>query len=603
MMNTKLTKTKSNQRGSILITAFISMIVLSMAVASVAQLSARQFTVTNQKVEALNQDMYGEALIEQSVFDFEDFLQNNDYDFDAYFASLTDNGVTDYGILVENVSGLSFPEDNQDFTDYDGETNFVFRFTYTYNEGLSRMVMYVYLTNTAAYVEPVNPFDFAIATNGTYLQSGGFINNDPQFYGNQIVFSNVAPFINQKTGNQDKTPSDSAYPNLDKDNKSVAYYTDGFYFCEPDCWDVSGSANDPFVFQSSEMLNVETEPNSIETGTINPDKVINDFFNGYEVADDIVKYVREDGPTLDRVIDDDLDIDTLGSDVWTYYSGDPGVECTGWHWWSWCYYVASDKQYTRLNPMGNDFDPLHDDIDLDFASIYQGDLVFAHDFTITNYDEDQTETMIIDGDLHITNSNSINLRGFFVVLGDLYFDGSDDVTINGGFYVTGQTYIDFEDGAGIKTDTNHKVGFSLLTMDNIYINHLFEQHKKRGEPKAIQWLVYTDESMFVDAVNNHVIVKGIWLSAARGASGNDIPVVDESGTPVTGIIINSMDGYIDKNGNAVNGVRKYKSFSLTQLTEHQIHNTFMQIPTFDLVAVSEGVYSSYRSEIFYYNSN
>lgn len=268
----------NNNRGSILTSAFLTMVILSLSVAGIAQLTVNQFNVTSRKLETLDTDMLGEALLEQAVYEFENYLQNNNYDFAGYEAAMLDgNNQTVYGILVEDVSGTDTGDLKGDFTDYDGETNIAYRFTYTYNEGNSRMVMYSYITNTVSYAEPVYPFDFQIATNGSFILNGGYLRN-PQFFADTILFTNTSPYVNENSGNWDKTPSTSAYPDFNGNgSQAIVYYRTGFYFCEVDCYDISGiTSSDPYTVETNEYLNVETEPNSLETGTINPDKIIAD---------------------------------------------------------------------------------------------------------------------------------------------------------------------------------------------------------------------------------------------------------------------------------------------------------------------------------------
>jgi hypothetical protein len=606
----QLLKQLKNHRGNILVSTFISIVILSMSVAGIAQLTVQQFNYSKQKIETVNQDMLGEALLEQALHDFETYLLENNYDLEGYMLDMTNNGMTEFGVMVQDVSGMTFPEDDADFSDFDGIKNFVYRFTYTYNDGASRMVIYEYITSSISYAEPVNPFDFQIATNGTLLLNSGYL-RDPQIYANQIVFSNVAPFINRATGTQDKTPSDSYYPDFNGDgSQAEVYHKDGFYFCEPDCYDVSGNADDPFIFQNSEILDVETVPNDLETGDINPDKIISDFFGGFSLATRIETYVAEEGPTEDRVISDALDIDTLGQDIWNNYSGDPETEViinpNFWRrgWWNEplfiTVYTASSKEYTRLNNLPT-FDPENDEETLEFAGIYQGDLIIANDFTIENMDSNETETLIVDGDLIIDNDDKIEIFGFIVVLGDLYFTG-EDVEISGGFYVIGQTFIDFKDNEGFKNPDKDNYQFTLLTMDNIYINSIFESHKKKGKEKRFNWFVYTEESIFADVVNNRLEIKGVWFAAAKGVSGNDLPIVDENGVPLRGIIINAFNGYIDNSGTPVE-IDNMDSFDFNPLKAKKLQKDFLELPELNMLATVEGDFSMYRSDLFYYNNN
>ncbi len=603
----KLIKKLKNQRGNILISTFMSIVILSMSVAGIAQLTVQQFNYTKQKVENVNEDLLGEALLEQSLYDFEMYLLNNDYDLDGYLIDMTNNGINDYGILVEDVSGMIIPEDDVDFSDYDGIKNFVYRFTYTYNEGTSRMVMYEYITNAVSFADAINPLDFQIATNGTLLVNSGYL-DEPRIYANEIIFSNVAPFINRATNTQDKTPNDGYYPDFKGDgSKAEVYHDNGFFYCEPNCYDVSGTINDPFIFENSEIIDIANAPTSIETGDINPETIASDFFGDFDLADRIVTYVSEEGPTEDRVINATLDINTLGQEVWDNYSGAPNVEEYIW-WRGWwrppiiiTYYTPSDKQYTRLNDLPS-FDPENDEEELDFAGIYQGDLTISNDFTIENMDSDQTETLIVYGDLYIDNPDDIEIFGYIVVLGDLYFLG-DTVKVSGGFFVTGQTYVDFNPKKGFINPSTNDYQFSLMTMDNIFVTSLYETHRNIDYSERFNWFVYTDESIFIDAVNNKLEMKGVLFAAAKGVSGHDLPIVNENGEPIRGIVINSFNGYIDNSGNAHIIDEDVNNFDIDAIKANELDKKFIEMPDLGLLATVEGEFSIYRSELYYYNNN
>ena len=212
-----------------------------------------------------------------------------------------------------------------------------------------------------------------------------------------------------------------------------------------------------------------------------------------------------------------------------------------------------------------------------------------------------TETLIVDGDLIIDNSGAIELFGFFVVLGDLYFIG-DEVSVSGGFYVTGQTYVDFNDGEGFTNVGGNEFSFALFTMDNVLIESIYETHVKNGSEVMFNWFIYTDESIFADVVNNRLLVNGMFFAAAKGVSGNVIPVEDEYGDPVHGIVINAFDGYVASNGTETI-VNNFYSFDFDPMQEASLHDEFVELPEFEMLATVEGEYSIYRSDIFYNNDN
>jgi hypothetical protein len=589
------------------------MVILGLAVSGIAQLTVTQYITTSQKIDSINQDMLGEALLEEAVYNFESYLVNNAYDFEGYMDDMTNNGVTPTGILVNHVSGTT--DTNGDYTGYDGLENRAYRFTYTYNDGNSFMVLYAFISNTGTYTESLDPFDFQLATNGYLILNGGYMRS-PQYFGDTIVFTNVSPYINRSSGNHDRTPDNSAYPDFNGNgNDADAYYRNGFYFCQPNCYGISGNPADPFVLQTSEFLNIETEPNSLETGDINEDRIIFDFFGGYELETQLVDFVKNVGPTDDRTISSSMSLANMGTLIWNNYSGETEVECVDTHpspvHENWvCYDGPSSDEYTRLNTLDG-FNPGSSDTVVGTAGIYQGDLIINHDFTMNNVD---TETIIVDGDLTFSNSNRIDVEAFFVVLGDLYFTG-EDISIGGGFYVAGQTFIEFEDGHGFRNPDNGggrpggggggggasaDYSFALYTMDNIWVNSLFESHLSSTNADEFNWFVYTEESIYVDAVNNRVFVNGVFFAAAKGNSGNEIPMVDDNGNPVRGIIINSFNGYVRSDGFEV--VNSNVTFDFDPMQEGSLQDKFFELPEFETVLVSEGEYTIKRSEIFYNNN-
>jgi hypothetical protein len=137
-------------------------------------------------------------------------------------------------------------------------------------------------------------------------------------------------------------------------------------------------------------------------------------------------------------------------------------------------------------------------------------------------------------------------------------------------------------------------------MDNIWVNSLFESHLSSTNADEFNWFVYTEESIYVDAVNNRVFVNGVFFAAAKGNSGNEIPMVDDNGNPVRGIIINSFNGYVRSDGFEV--VNSNVTFDFDPMQEGSLQDKFFELPEFETVLVSEGEYTIKRSEIFYNNN-
>ncbi|QMS85933.1 hypothetical protein [Candidatus Xianfuyuplasma coldseepsis] len=595
-----------NQRGNILASAFISMVILSLSLAGIAQLTVNQFVTTKVKLESIDADLLGEGLLKQSIYDFELYLNSNTFDVAGYYSTYVDgSGYNDYGILVEDVSNST--DLNGDYTDYDGIDAIATRFTYIYNDGNSYMRMYSFASKGQTYTESIDPYLFQMATNGDLILNSGYLRN-PNLFGDRIVFTNVAPYINEGLAAPAKTPAASGvYPDFNGNGSQAdTYYREAFYYCEPDCYTLGATVNDNFVLEESEFLNVEIEPNSLETGNINADMVIANFFSDYALEDQLIEYVQLSGPTEDRTVTDSMTISTIGSVIYNDNAGDavstytcieykPNGTCKTYG----TIETAPSDPYARLNTFSS-FDPANSVTVLNTAGIYNGNLTISEDFTITNFDVTNTETMIVWGDLTIDNVGAIDITGMIVVLGDLYFTG-DDVTVSGGFYVTGQTFIEFNEGEGFVDSggTDHK--FSLYGMDNIMVTSLFETHGNNTNSNIFNWFVYTEESIYIDAVNNVVEINGVLYAAAKGNSGNEIPMEDESGNPIRGIVVNSFNGYVRSNG-TVTIKNNYFTFDFDPVNEASLGSKFVELPDFETVLVQETEEGSYeRTEVYYNN--
>jgi hypothetical protein len=589
----------SNQRGNILTSAFIIMIVLSMSVMAIGRLALNQLNRANQQVESLTTNLFHQAMLEQSIYEFEEYLVATDYDFTGYFIDKTTGGITDYGVLVEDVSGTI--DLYGDYTDFDGTDEIVYRFTYSYNGGNSELIMYSYMSKWGSDAENISPMDFQIATNGDLIINGGYL-EDAQIFGDEIIFTNVSPFINPVTGNPDKTTGGfGLYPDYRLDGTQTnTYYRLDYVYCEPDCYDLGASALDPIAIDRTEFLDIETEPNVLETGTISKYRINGDLFSTFDLSSVIIDYVANDGPTGADIVTDSMTLATIGSVIWNSNSGDQEVlcipnppgpdDCFDW---------ASSEPYTRLNT-ASDFDPTSGDEVLGYAGIWNGDLTINYDLEMTNMLSANTETLIVTGDLTIDNINALaplSLDAFIVVLGDLNFTGYD-VSVSGGFYVVGETNIDFAGDYGFVEPASSPY-FTLMGIDNVFVNTHYSSSSLGSAVSRFSWFVYTDESIYIDAVNSRLQIEGALFAGAKGVSGNDLPLEDD-GTPVRGIVINAFNGYINGTGNDT-VVPGYTSFDFLPMDSTTIGSSFREVPSFDEVFVSDGLYTMKRSTLYYNN--
>ena len=592
-------RVRLNQNGNVLAIAFITMVVIGISISSIAQITVNQYTTANARNEFIEESVVCESFLKLAISEFEAYIdpdQAPEGDFASYEATEIPNVLTNYGVTVTNVTGTAGFEEFGETAE--GESR-VYRFSCPTDSGRT-LVMYSYVSNVGTEVEQLDPFDFSLATNGHLILNGGYL-RDAGIFAGDIHFGYVSPYIEKTNGGgtltPELTPTDSgAYPDFNGNGSaSDVYFTNSYTYCPSTCFTVGPTINDPFEYQDSLVLDIEGS--GLETGTVNGDKIIADFFGSFSLQDQIVDYVKNDGPTLERTISDPMSISNIASVVLAN-SGAPEEECElvkiKGKWTEVCTYGASTEPYTDLTSVV-DFDPSSEAETVSYGAIYDGNLTISEDFTITNF---ETETFIVTGDLTFDNAAQIDYQGIIVVLGDLYFSGQS-IAIEGGFYVVGQTYIEFDEGEGFEdAGGGNSYSFALLGVDNIFLNSMFESHNSSSAPTIFDWVVYTEESIYMDLVNSRLQVNGIFFAAARDNSGNYIPVEDENGDPIHGIVINSYRGYINNSGQAVPASQTNRnSFIYDVVNEASLQDSFVELPVFETVVVSEGTYSFERSEL------
>jgi hypothetical protein len=123
-------------------------------------------------------------------------------------------------------------------------------------------------------------------------------------------------------------------------------------------------------------------------------------------------------------------------------------------------------------------------------------------------------------------------------------------------------------------------------------------------------LLYSEESIFIDAVESKYNMEGAIFARAAGVSGNYLDIEDEYGVPIQGIVINSYRGYVDESytfnwwtwdwekditfvpSNNLSANRFY----LTDVPYTQFQQTFMNIPDHENVTVTDGTFTYETSE-------
>jgi hypothetical protein len=583
--------TLSSERGSVLSVTLIVMVVLTASVTAVTSLTIDQTTATSIKLETVNDEVTAKRLIQQAIKEFEIYIEANE-DFAMYESFVEVPTETKYNLDISDVTGTTGFEEFG--VTGEGESR-AYRFAYTLSNGTD-LVMYSYASTTGSTVQNFNPFDFSLGTNGDLVITGGYF-RDAAFFANNVYFQKRAAYIYNDTSARVTPASSGSYPDFNGNGSGADVYFKGVYeYCGGNCWDTDG-VNDPFVLQKSEFLDIDGS--GLETGDFTQDTVISNFFGTFSFEDTVLDFVTQVGPTDSRTINDPITLDTI-RDVVLANSGVPTEECIDYkwrgRWYEYCYPVAPSDPYTDLTNEPT-FTPLTDEEYISSGAFYDGDLTVRHGF---HMDDREDETLVIAGDLIFDNSNYITIDGKFVVLGDLIFQG-DEVDIDGAFYVLGQVFFNFDEGAGVtESGGTSEYGLAILARDNIIVNSMWESHTSSRLPDEFDTFMYTEESIYIDAVNSRMNVNGVLFANAKGVSGNYIPVVDENDDPILGIVINSYRGYINNSGNAVPSTRRARNaFYFDVVNEVNLQNAFVEVPEFDSLVIIEGVYTFETSEFRY----
>jgi hypothetical protein len=578
-----------NDAGSVLSVSLILFVVLASSAAAITSITINQSQATSVKLDSVNDEVTGKRLIQRAIADYEAFMIANN-DFDLYDSDFLADAEITYSVDIRNVT---------DEFDGFGVVGFgesrVYRFAYALNNGTD-LVMYSYISTVGSQVAEFDPFDFNMGTNGDLVLTGGYYTN-AQMFGKNLYFNYRGPYINKISGVPQVatvTPSSSGYyPDFQGNGNNLdIFVTEEYLYCTDNCFDTNG-INDPFVINKDEYVDIEGS--GLETGDFDQDLIINNFFGDFSYETRVLDFVTDVGPTNARVITDPITLDTIG-DVVAANSGPDGIECFLW----WCWPAPSTEPYTDITN-DTDFDPTTDDEYLLYGAYYDGDLEVNRGLHMWDRDE---EALVIDGDLIINNDRSnalMLLDGKFVITGDLIFNGYE-VDIDGAFYVMGQVIFDFEPGYGVSEQGSaREYGLTILARDNIILKSMWENHTNGRNRDSFDGFWYTEESIYLETVNNRLNFNGSIYANAKGESGNYIPVEDQDGNPILGIVITSYRGYINNAGNAVpNSNRNREGFIIDLITSQVLQDAHVEIIQFSSWVTMEGeVAPPERSGFFY----
>lgn len=579
-----------NQKGSSLSTAIIVVAVLAFSVTTITRLTITLSGTTTTILENVNDEADGKGLITKAINDFEIYIEaGNSYD--DYNTTQIPAVFTSIGVIVTDETD-NFP----DFGEGSGNLTKVYKFAYPLSQG-DTIYKYVYVSSAGSTYETYHPFDFSIGTEGDLILNGGYY-EDIKMFGNNIYVSDAAPWTEDDLTflpiSDHLTPYSSAsYPVFtDSGFESQIFVGNTYQYCTSNCFSVTSDSSNPYVIDKSNYVDVNGGSLS-DTGDIQPDHIIS-FFNNFDFEDFVVEYATQILPTSSRTISGNVTLANLESVIRAnmdtrsggQYPNTPYVD------------VTNDSRYT----------PWRSNESINYGYAYDGDLTIANRHIITDYDD---EGLVVLGDLHITNdsdNNTERIRGTYLVTGDLYLDGYSNDFNRATFIVLGQVFVNYIYGYEINTWSNN-YELSIIAMDNIIIDGTHENYGT-ADPDPLTALLYSEESIFIDAVESKFQIEGAIFARAAGNSGNYLNIEDELGNPIQGIVINSYQGYVSKwyewDWNTWEWVKDIDYIPSNNDNDHRFYispvdasdfqNTFMNIPAYSGVTVSDGEFTFEKSE-------
>lgn len=572
----------NNERGSVMSIALIVITILTFSITTITQVTVNLAGATTLEIQQVNSENEAKSLINISINEFKYYI--NDPDELGTFGDFTTfNNVEigrisdEYGVVVTDVTiDLGYgTSGNVDSVAY--------KFAHTLSNGAT-LYKYSIVSNYGTELLNFEPFDYSIGTNGTLILNGGRY-TEMLMYGNKIWLTGEAPYIQSGTTNQLVTPQSSEeFPVLTNGTASEIWASTEYRYCEDNCF-TTNALNNPFIIRESNYIDVD--------GSTLPDQgnasssVIADFFGSFDYNDFFINYIRYEAPRLSEEIPIEFTFDDAKTTILAY-SNDLSWTSQGGGKFVW----PDDSHFVNITV---EYDAHQSEFDFSKAFKVQGkqkSLVYENNLTITDgFSMTTDESLIVFQDLTLEGTGRI--QGMIVVFGDLYING-DDTDFEGSILVLGQTFINKNDLNGIST-TGNNMGFTIIAKDNIIVQSLEESHTPTANPSLLSVFFYTEESIYIDAVNSELILSGSLFARASGASGNEIFMIDDSLVPIRGIVINSYMGYVDGSGVAYPLTDEYR-YDMSTIPGNNYVNQFLNIPVFDTLVTSPGDYTFEETE-------
>ncbi|KFZ26458.1 MAG: hypothetical protein KQ78_01399 [Candidatus Izimaplasma bacterium HR2] len=574
----------NNDKGSALSVAFIVITVLTFSLTTVTSMNVNLAGATTLKIEQVTDDSLVKALIRQAIGEFEDYIEATD-SYEDFNNVEIPRILTDYGVVVSDVTGTG------DFVDYAGTDSYVYKFAITMDDG-DVLYKYVFSSIYGSSVETFDVFDYSLGTNGKLILNSGLY-DEVYLYGEEVKLASTAPYVVNGSTTQAETPNSSAtYPTLTTSGPSTIFSEVSYDYCISSCFTLNGYPN-PFVINESNYVPV-VGSDLPDQGTVST-MIINDFFGNFDYDEFFIDYLKTKAPKEDETITEPgMTMANAKATILSYADDLTWTTKNNGTFKKWVYpstpFVNITTGY-NTHPSEFDFTGEFSSQGNQYSLVYDGDLVITSGVSM-----DKTPTivdsLIIFGDLTLDGGD---IQGAIVVFGDLYITG-DTQDYAGTLFILGQTFINKDLNAGITTNGND-YGFTIIAKDNVIIEEIYENHVSSALATQFSAFIYTEESIYIDAVNSRLNIEGALFARGLGVSGNQIFMDDESISPINGIIINSYRGYINNSGVAVPSTSNTANgFIIEKISSGNYQDRFYNIPVFESLVQIPGLYTFETSE-------
>lgn len=574
----------NNDKGSALSVAFIVITVLTFSMTTITSINVNLAGATTVKLEQVNDDSISKALIRQAIGEFEEYIRATDSYVDFNNVEIS-RILTDYGVVVTDVTGTG------DFVDYAGTDSYVYKFAIIMDDG-DVLYKYVFSSIYGSSVETFVVFDYSLGTNGQLILNSGYY-DELYLYGEEIKLSSTAPYVVNGSTTQAETPLSSAvFPTLTTSGPSTIFSELSYDYCISSCFTLNGAPN-PFVINESNYVPVIGSSLS-DQGTISP-MIINDFFGSFSYDDFFIEYLKTKAPKEDlELTEPGMTMANAETTILSYADDLTWTTKNNGSFKKWVYPSTPFVNITTgydTHPSLFDFTGAFKSQGNQYSLIYEGDLTITSGVSM-----DKTpsivDSLIVFGDLTLDGGD---IQGAIVVFGDLYITGGTQ-DYAGSLFILGQTFINKDLGAGITTNGND-YGFSILAKDNVIIEEIYENHTSSALNTQFSAFIYTEESIYIDAVNSRLNIEGALFARGLGVSGNQMFMDDESNNQINGIIINSYRGYINNSGLAVpSSAAGANGFYMERISSNVYQDRFYNIPVFESLVQIPGLYTFESSE-------